>query len=84
MVPAPDLVLLNSFFWDTHFFAQYAVHNQFPPARQAELRAISWGELVWHRGRLAEVVQAYRDAFSQTKLMFRLGQPHNTNFADRT
>mgnify|MGYP001591857827 FL=1 len=84
LAPAPDLITLNSFFWDTRYFGLHAQHYGFPSARHSEFRVLTWGELAWHRTRLLDVVRAYRAAFPSptTKLMFRLGQPHSTNMLD--
>ncbi|GAA5820861.1 hypothetical protein JCM11251_001849 [Rhodosporidiobolus azoricus] len=76
----PDLVVINSFFWDLRYFALHARHY---PSRASSLRAeerpLTYSELAWHRGRVRDYVELIRKAFPGVPVMFRLGQEHATN-----
>ncbi|GAA5905271.1 hypothetical protein JCM6882_003733 [Rhodosporidiobolus microsporus] len=76
----PDLVVINSFFWDLRYFALHARHfPSRPSSLRAEERPLTYSELAWHRGRVRDYVELVRKAFPGVPVMFRLGQEHATN-----
>ena len=66
---------------DTRYFALRAAHDGLPVSQHSQFRTLTWNELAWHRTRLRSVIAAYRVAFPDAALMFRLGQPHSSNNA---
>ncbi|GAA6037472.1 hypothetical protein JCM8097_008205 [Rhodosporidiobolus ruineniae] len=75
----PDLIVLNSFFWDLRYFALHAKHFRRPEALFAEERPLTYSELAWHRQRVREYIELVRSAFPDVPIMFRLGQQKSSN-----
>ena len=78
-IGTPDVVVLNSVFWDLRYFALHAKHYNHSLPLQAEERSLTWGELEFHRKRIGIFVSIFRTAFPDATILFRLGQPHSTS-----
>ncbi|GAA6013085.1 hypothetical protein JCM10207_006167 [Rhodosporidiobolus poonsookiae] len=78
-VSKPDLIVLNSFFWDLRYFTLHAHHFRRPAPLREWLRPLSYNELAWHRARVREYVELFRREFPGVPLMFRLGQSRRDN-----
>ena len=78
-IGTPSVIVLNSVFWDLRYFALHAKHYNHSLALQAEERSLTWGELDFHRKRIAIFVSIFRTAFPDATILFRLGQPHSTS-----
>ncbi|GAA5958861.1 hypothetical protein JCM21900_002259 [Sporobolomyces salmonicolor] len=75
----PELIVLNSFFWDVRYFAYRARHFNHSLHLQREERALTYSELAWHRARVQVLVESVREAFPGVPVMFRLGQQRRTH-----
>lgn len=82
---APDLIVLNSVYWDLQYLSRKARHERWFAAAAAggegslqdSVRALSWNELRWHRHRLETMVQLFRNRFPAVPLMYRTGTRSN-------
>ncbi|GAA5865545.1 hypothetical protein JCM8547_007643 [Rhodosporidiobolus lusitaniae] len=76
----PDLIVLNSFFWDLRYLALHARAHPFsrPSSLRADERPLTLNELEWHRLRVRDFVQLVRETFPGVPVMFRLGQDYRT------
>ncbi|BGP58316.1 hypothetical protein JCM8202_000921 [Rhodotorula sphaerocarpa] len=70
----PDLIVLNSVYWDLRYFARKAQHEGWQAELQRSDRPLTWDELRWHRSRLRSFVMLFRERFPGTKIMYRPGQ----------
>ncbi|BGP11432.1 hypothetical protein JCM10049v2_007339 [Rhodotorula toruloides] len=82
----PDLIILNSIYWDLRYVVYKASHEGWAWQLKRVTRPMTWRELEWHRRRLRTMVELFRERFSGVPLMFRLGHPranndHNGNVA---
>ncbi|GAA5885576.1 hypothetical protein JCM3774_001661 [Rhodotorula dairenensis] len=93
---APDLIVLNSVYWDLLYLSRKARHERWSSSLpswagasagagewslQDPVRALSWNELRWHRHRLGMMVQLFRDRFPGVPLMYRTAQSRANNRA---
>ncbi|KAK4049348.1 hypothetical protein OIO90_005477 [Microbotryomycetes sp. JL221] len=67
----PDLILLNSSFWDMAFIAAKARYRKWVVELRASPRTLTWTELAWHRARLVHLVRVMQDRFDNPPMMFR-------------
>lgn len=70
----PDLIVLNSVYWDLRYFARKAQHEGWQAELQRSDRPLTWDELRWHRSRLRSFVMLFRERFPGTKIMYRPGE----------
>ena len=73
--PRPDALLAQ----DLRYFAHHARHFDRGTLLRQDERPLTYSELAWHRSRTRAFIDAVRDAFPGTPVMFRLGQEHQTN-----
>lgn len=76
-ITQPDLLILNSVYWDLRYFARKAEHEGWSEELRRSDRALSWRELAWHRGRLVQFVELFRRQFPGVPMMYRPG-PHSS------
>ncbi|KAJ8291759.1 hypothetical protein OF846_005008 [Rhodotorula toruloides] len=82
----PDLIILNSIYWDLRYVVYKASHEGWAWQLKRVTRPMTWRELEWHRRRLRTMVELFRERFPGVPLMFRLGHSrvnndHNGNVA---
>lgn len=70
----PDLIILNSIYWDLRYVVYKASHEGWAWQLKRVTRPMTWRELEWHRRRLRTMVELFRERFSGVPLMFRLGE----------
>lgn len=84
----PDLIVLNSVYWDLRYFSRKARHERWSSGElQDSVRPLSWNELRWYRHRLGDMVELFRERFPDVPLMYRTGAAVNhpvTRWAGRT
>ena len=84
----PDLIVLNSVYWDLRYFSRKARHERWSSGElQDSVRPLSWHELRWYRHRLGDMVELFRERFPDVPLMYRTGAAVNhpvTRWAGRT
>ncbi|GAA5985495.1 hypothetical protein JCM10908_006998 [Rhodotorula pacifica] len=78
-IGTPDLVILNSVYWDLRYFTRKAVHEGWSEQLRKEPRTLTWDELRWHRHRLQVFVELFRKRFPDTPHMYRPAQLRATN-----
>ena len=70
----PDLIILNSVYWDLRYFSRKARHEGWSSGElQDSVRPLSWNELRWYRHRLGVMVELFRERFPGVPLMYRTG-----------
>lgn len=72
----PDLIILNSIYWDLRYVVYKASHEGWAWQLKRVTRPMTWRELEWHRWRLRTMVELFRERFPGVPLMFRLGEQH--------
>ncbi|GAA5976793.1 hypothetical protein JCM10908_005633 [Rhodotorula pacifica] len=78
----PDLIILNSVYWDLRYFAMKAREEGWTEKGLLDgVRPLTWDELRWHRYRLGVTVKLFRERFPGVPLMYRTGQARATNKA---
>ncbi|CDR45883.1 hypothetical protein NBRC10512_002726 [Rhodotorula toruloides] len=76
----PDLIVLNSFFWDLRYFTLRAKHFiPSPSPLHATERPLTYSELAWHRSRVRDFVDLVREKFPGVPLMWKTGQERESN-----
>ncbi|ORY81282.1 hypothetical protein BCR35DRAFT_304158 [Leucosporidium creatinivorum] len=75
----PDLIILQSIYWDLRYFPYHATHYGWTWELQRVTRPMTWNELAWHRARLTDYVRLFQKRFPDVPIMFRLGQERANN-----
>lgn len=70
----PDLIILQSIYWDLRYFPYHATQYGWSWELQRVTRPMTWTELAWHRARLTDYVRLFQDRFPGVPIMFRLGE----------
>jgi hypothetical protein len=80
----PDLIILNSVYWDLRYFSRKARHEGWSSGElQDSVRPLSWNELRWYRHRLGVMVELFRERFPGVLLMYRTGAGRRLFFRDQ-
>jgi hypothetical protein len=70
----PDLIILQSIYWDLRYFPYHATQYGWAWELQRVTRPMTWTELAWHRARLTNYVRLFQKRFPDVPIMFRLGE----------